>query len=93
MLGTILRQIYVIWNRAYKQQMVIAESPQEALQLSMASSHIKRSNNYRRFADCTDEYIASQQWPGLEKALDAGRSGIADLTSEGWTIDGDPLPS
>lgn len=86
-----MRQIFVVWNRGYKSQMVIAESAEEALQLSMESGHFKRPNNYRKFHNCTDMFLGREDFPQLDRALAAGRSGVAVLKDSAWFIGGQSL--
>lgn len=83
-----MRRLFSIWNRGYKTQLVIAQSAPEALQISVDSGHIRRTNMYRRFADLTDEVLAQDD--KLLPALEAGKSGVAtNVEEDGWAIDGE----
>lgn len=85
-----VRRLFVIWNRGYKTQLVIAETAQEALRISCDSKHIRRLDGYRKFLDTTDEQLNSQDdGETLLAALNAGRSGVAEhIEGDGWIIDG-----
>lgn len=81
-------RVFCIWNRGYKTQVVIAEGPKEAIQVSLNARHITRPNTYRKFTDCTDEFLASEDYPELDKALALNRAGVYERTAEGWTLGG-----
>lgn len=83
-----MRRLFVIWNRSYRTQMVIAEDAQEALQISLDSGHIKRITGYRRFADCTDDqdFMTADK---LRTALEMGINGVVEKSeSDDWLLDG-----
>lgn len=85
-----MRRLFVIWNRGYKTQHIIARSAAEALQLSYESGHIRRPNMYRKFQDVTEEMAI--QDPKLTPALEAGKSGVAtNIEDDGWRIDGEKV--
>lgn len=78
----------MIWNRGYKTQVVLAEDSREALQVSLDARHITKPNAYRKFADCTDEFRESGDYPELDKALALGIAGVYAKTDDGWTLGG-----
>lgn len=85
-----MRRLFVIWNRGYRTLNVIANNAPEALQIAMGAGHLRRPDMYRKFQDVTDEMLA--QDPRLEKALNAGKSGVAtNLEEDGWAIDGETV--
>lgn len=81
-------RIYMIWNRGYKTQMVVAASPDDAVRLSCASGHFRKVGNYRKWEDCTDHYLMSGDYPHLQELLNRGVAGVAEYTDEGWKLDG-----
>lgn len=81
-----MRRLFMIWNRGYKSQMVIAMDADEALRISMAAGHFKRLDRYRRWEDCTDEVLSEGEMPGLEDALAAEKSGVAVYSVDGWFV-------
>jgi hypothetical protein len=90
-----MRRLFIIWNRAYKTQHVIAETPEEALTIATKSGHCRRG--YRRFKDVTSPMEGAEQEVRedddgmLDRALNYGKSGVAKLdVDKGWTIDGEP---
>jgi hypothetical protein len=84
-----VNRIYLIWNRAYKSQMVIASSPEEAVAICMKKGHFKRISNYRKFEDQTEGFLERDDLPNIRKLLESGVSGYAELTDLGWLVDGE----
>lgn len=85
--------MFVIWNRAYKKQFVVAEDAAEALRISQESGHTRRG--YRKYKDVTDTFEDDDENPGdpgmLEIALNAGRSGVAVCDKgQGWRLNNIP---
>ena len=88
-----MRRLFLVWNRSYKTQMVVAKDADEALRISMNAGHFKRLDRYRRWEDCTDEHLAREEMPGLAAALAAEKSGVATYSVDGWSIDGELIAS
>jgi pyruvate/2-oxoacid:ferredoxin oxidoreductase alpha subunit len=86
--------MFVVWNRGYKTQHVIALDAEEALAISQSSGHTRRG--YRKYKELTDEVRAAENGiygneDAMRAALNFGRSGVATLNiDEGWCIDGKP---
>jgi hypothetical protein len=90
-----MRRLFIIWNRGYKTQHVIAVDVEEALAISQRSGHTRKG--YRRFRDITEGAMGAEEGivgpPDgmIERALAYGKSGVAKLDVDaGWTIDGEP---
>jgi hypothetical protein len=90
-----MRRLFIIWNRGYKTQHVIAVDADEALAISRRSGHTRKG--HRRYKDVTVPMEAGEQDVRedddgmLERALSYGKSGVAKLDIDvGWTIDDEP---
>lgn len=86
-----MRRLFCIWNRSYSKQYVIASDADEALALSLAAGHFKRPQNYRKFEDVTEESSDGSDLPDICKLIAMDVSGVAQLTVEGWSINGKPI--
>jgi len=84
-------RVYLIWNRGYSTQSVLANSLEEALELSYQSGHLRKRGNYRRWIDCTDEYLAREDAPGLDRLLEHDGPGVIIWAPGGWLINGKPV--
>lgn len=85
-------RIFLIWNRAYKATCVLAPDIDEALKIALGASHFRRAGNYRRWDDCTEEYLASDDYPKIEELLALGITGILTPKDGGWNVNGKPVP-
>lgn len=80
-----MRRLFVIWNRGYKTQHVIALDANEALKIAAETGHIRRPNMYRKYQDVTEEML--EQDVKLKQALEASISGMAqNIEDDGWYI-------
>jgi hypothetical protein len=88
------RRLFIIWNRGYKTQHVVAADIDEALRISRDSGHTRKG--HRRWKDITDDTAEGEEkLMGVDhrivNAVNFGKSGVATLdVNNGWLINGEP---
>ncbi|WP_093294811.1 hypothetical protein [Sphingomonas sp. NFR04] len=96
-LGAHLRRLFVVWNRSYKRLCIVAEDVSEALLIAESVKHLRRAQQYRRFADVTEKALAGETFEvigdfgpthELAHVLNAGHSGVLSHSPEGYAIAG-----
>lgn len=68
-----------------KSQYIFAQTLDEALDVSVASRHIRKKVGIRKWQDVTD--LSVKQYHGTQEALESNQSGVGKHTEiQGWVI-------
>jgi hypothetical protein len=76
-----MRKLFIVWNRTYRQQCVVARDANEAVQIAVSTRHITRPDRYRKIKEATQDFHGNKV---AETALAGDQNGILRETRDGW---------